>query len=62
MTLEQAQDIKKWRIAEGYTWRSVAQTFTEKYEKEVTNNQWVGISSCDDAMKLLGETVEDGWN
>lgn len=45
-----------------YTWRATAREFSTKYGTEITDNQWVGISLCDDAMKLLKETVEDGWN
>ena len=62
MTLQQAKDIKIWRTGEDCTWRTIALRYSAIYEKEVNSNQLYGMELCDEAMKLLGESVEDGWN
>ena len=62
MTTKQAQDIKQWRTVEECTWRTVASLFSAKYNKQTTSNQLYGMELCDEAMKLLGEEIEDGWN
>lgn len=62
MTLEQAQEIKIWRTVEDCSWRTVASLFSAKYLKETTSNQLYGMELCDEAMILLDENIEDGWN
>lgn len=64
LTAEQAQFIKDLRIHQEFTWRSVANAFREKYpdfgiryESSID-----GANLCEQAMKLLEEEVEDGWN
>lgn len=53
MNIEQAQDIKKWRIDEDCSWRTVAMNYSTKYDEEPTSNQLYGMELCFDAMKFL---------
>jgi hypothetical protein len=62
MTIKQAQDIKQWRTVEECTWRTVAMNYSTKYDLPITSNQLYGMELCYEAMTLLGEDVEDGWN
>ena len=62
MTIEQAQEIKVWRTVEDCSWRTVASLFSAKYNKTVSTKQLYGAELCDEAMILLGESIEDGWN
>jgi hypothetical protein len=63
-----ADDIKKWRLTDEYSWRSIASVFVEKYaefsEKHniISGNQVSGVMLCDAAMIKLKETIEQGWN
>lgn len=64
LTKEQAIFIKWLRVHQDHTWRAVAREFTEKYpELEYpTDNQIVGRDLCEEAMVLLDEVVNQGWN
>jgi len=62
MTTKQAQDIKQWRTVEDCSWRTVAMNYTTKYDLPITSNQLYGMELCDEAMTLLDEDIEDGWN
>lgn len=62
ITLEQAQEVKIWRIVEECSWRTVASLFSAKYLEKTTSNQLYGMELCDKAMKLLEEEIEDDWN
>jgi hypothetical protein len=62
MTTKQANDIKQWRTVEDCSWRTVASLFSAKYNETVISNQLYGMELCDEAMKLLEEEIEDGWN
>jgi hypothetical protein len=68
MTLSMAEDIKTWRVMLGYSWRAVATDFCLAYSsfskknKIVDGNQISGMQLCDVAMKILNETIEQGWN
>lgn len=62
MTSEQAKHIKIWRTIDDCTWRTIALRYSAIYEKEVNSNQFYGMELCDEAMKLLNESIEDGWN
>lgn len=70
LTKEQAFFIKKLRVDKEYSWRAVARDVSAEYpELGVAGNaeynygnQIDGMALCDAAMKMLGETIEDGWN
>jgi hypothetical protein len=70
LTKEQALFIKDLRVTKDYSWRAVARDVSGEYpELGVSGsveynmgNQIDGIALCDAAMKLLGESIEDGWN
>lgn len=78
MTKFQALFIKYLRIKNNCTWRSVAANYYNRYNEDGTmkpykeriifeyftigGNQLTGRWLCDEAMKLLNETVEKGWN
>lgn len=70
MTRFQALYIKYLRIRCEGTWRWVAAKYHSRYKDlkpfdfEITygGNQIDGMFYCDEAMKLLNEKVEDGWN
>ena len=60
MTKEDAEKVKKLRIADGNTWRGVAvEMFNEWGEKacwkEIPSNQLAGMALCEVACELLGE-------
>lgn len=62
MTLKQAKLIKIWRTVEDCSWRTIAMNYSARYDLPITSNQLYGMKLCDEAMGLLGESVEDGWN
>lgn len=70
LSMEQALFIKDLRVNQGYSWRAVARDVSEKFPelnvrgnaKENYGNQIDGLRLCDEAMCLLGEYVENGWN
>ena len=64
MTREQAEFVKEFRVILGYSWRAVHQEWCDQYENNTIKkgNQLKGIKLCNEAMELLNEKVEDGWN
>lgn len=70
MTKFQALYVKYLRVKLDGTWRWVAGKYNQRYvEKKPFSlhmtyggNQIEGMSLCDEAMKLLNEKVEQGWN
>lgn len=62
MTKFQALYIKVLRIRWDYTWRSIALEWFERYNVYNIFHQQFGRDLCNEAMKLLNEKVEDGWN
>lgn len=62
LTEEQALFIKDLRVGDGHSWRSVARHFIMEYGLEETVTQFMGAMLCEAARKVLGESVEDGWN
>ena len=70
MTLSQALFIKWLRIRQEGTWRWVYIQYNNRYNKQLPYNpdyigwgfQKEGLELCYEAMKLLNEKTEDGWN
>lgn len=64
MTLSQALFVKWLRIRQESTWRYIAIEYSKRYIGEYCNYglQMYGMNLCYEAMKLLNENVEDGWN
>jgi hypothetical protein len=64
MTSEQAEFVKEFRVVLGYSWKEVHREWSEQYENNtiLRGNQKKGIELCNEAMELLNEKIEDGWN
>ena len=67
MTRFQALFVKYLRIKEDGTWRYVCKKYIERYPfsfygKYIGGNQLVGMDLCNEAMNVLNEKIEDGWN
>lgn len=70
MTIQQALFVKWLRIRQEGTWRWVAGKYYDRYFHKLpysdiifhNKSQFHGIELCDEAMKLLNEKIEDGWN
>lgn len=70
MTRFQALFVKFLRIRCDGSWRWVAGMYGRRYVEKIPftptttygGNQLDGMFLCDEAMKLLNEKVEDGWN
>lgn len=63
MTVEDAELIKSWRM-DDCTWRRIAELADDRWPDWdiVFSNQADGRRLCDEAMALLGEDYDDGWN
>lgn len=70
MTQSQALFIKWLRVKQEGTWRWVELMYRARYKYKLPynelfhtdSNQLEGISLCDEAMIILNESPEDGWN
>lgn len=70
MTKFQALYVKYLRVNCGGSWRWVAGKYSDRYEKQLSfdidriteGNQLKGANLCQEAMILLNDKVEDGWN
>ena len=70
MTRFQALYIKYLRITCDGSWRWVAGKYSERYYQKLPfkmestsgGDQMDGIELCGEAMDLLDEKVENGWN
>lgn len=68
LTPEMVSDIRKWRVEQDSSYRTVAALFADSYitfsEKNnlMWGNQITGMELCDAAMVILNEKSEDGWN
>jgi len=70
MTRFQANFVKYLRVTCDGSWRWVAGKWDERYiskipfkfESTCGGNQIDGLELCREAMELLGETNEQGWN
>ena len=61
MTKEQAKEIKLMDNA-GFSDRKIAQEYIRKYKTSTENTrQEYGRELVEEAMKVLGETIDDGW-
>jgi hypothetical protein len=63
-TKEEAKMIKHWRIDRGCSWRKVAELAAAQWpDRHIeSGHQIEGRMLCDEAMDLLGEKIDDGWN
>ncbi len=63
MTREQAEFVKEFRVILGYSWKEVHREWSEQYENNTIQkgNQLKGMELCNEAMKLLNEKMQDGW-
>ena len=68
MTDEDAALIRRLRIDEGLTWRSVAEEFSEARGNELpwaaeARDQFDGMTLCEEAARRLGEDpAAPPWN
>ncbi len=63
MTLKRAREIRRLRVDEGFTWRSVADETSKSWGMRQTSNQFLGISFCLRAAEALGEDGDgEPWN
>lgn len=70
MTRFQALFVKYLRIRCDGSWRWVAAKYEDRYIHNNSfkiglthgGNQIIGRDLCNEAMNMLGEKVEDGWN
>ena len=62
LTKEQALEIKQWRVVENCSWHEISIRFTKKYEKDQRPDSYFGMCITDDAMRMLNEKLEDGWD
>jgi hypothetical protein len=70
MTIFQALYIKYLRVRCDGTWRWVAGKYSQRYdfrlpftdESTYGGDQFEGMNLCHEAMELLGESTENGWN
>ena len=70
MTKFQALFVKYLRIRREGTWRYVSAMWHNRYDFGIPFNencglicnQLNGINLCDEAMNVLNEKIEDGWN
>jgi hypothetical protein len=61
LTQEQALYIKKLRVTEGHSWRSVSRNFILQYEVQEITSQLMGILLCEGARKVLNEQDNTEW-
>lgn len=62
LTQDQAIFVKKLRVSEGHSWRSVARHFVMEYKLEDKPTHLMGVLLCEAARKALNELLEDNWN
>ncbi|WP_155372477.1 hypothetical protein [Catellatospora vulcania] len=63
LTLEQARQIRRWRVDEEASWRGVAQAATELWGSEFGDNQLYGEDLCRAAALILGEDARrEPWD
>jgi hypothetical protein len=65
LTPERAAFVRKLRVEEGYSWRSVAQACYDAWQGdwEPPSNQLVGMAICEAAAAHFGEGYMDkDWN
>lgn len=62
MTVARAKEVRRLRVDDGLTWRSVAAVVSEKWYYP-TSSQLLGVSLCEVAAKCLGEDGrQEPWN
>lgn len=62
MTVERAQEVRRLRVDDGLTWRSVAAAVSEEWDNP-TSSQLLGVSLCEVAAKCLDEDGrKEPWN
>jgi len=73
LTISQALFIKVLRIRYKCTWRAIHYRVNERYtlhkpfnstnkvEDDIVCNQIDGMALCEASMRVLKDTVEDGW-
>jgi hypothetical protein len=64
MTIDEARQIKEWRVNGGCSWRRVAEKAAEMWPDKgyESGHQLEGRELCNEAMDVLGEGADDGWN
>jgi hypothetical protein len=66
LTLEQAKQVRVWRVESGGSWRWVASKAYYVWDEPewlVEGNQLYGIALCEVAAELLGEDAyQEPWN
>ena len=55
ITVERAEQIRRWRVDEGCTWRGVASAASTTWASREEANQMLGVELCRTAADLLGE-------
>jgi hypothetical protein len=63
ITREKALQIRRWRVDDEMTWRSVAQAASDLWGSRYGSNQLYGMDLCRVAAYVLGEDPDrDPWN
>lgn len=64
MTIEEAKQIKEWRVNEDFAWWEIATKAAILWpSKDIAIDDEIdGYYLCNKAMKMLGESHKDGWN
>lgn len=63
MNEDRAKRVLRWRTQDHYTWREIAQHWSEFYGPDHGGNQLYGMDICDAAAEQLGGNMWDElWN
>lgn len=63
MDREIAEQVRKWRVDEEYTWRGVAAMASQKLDEDWGSNQFAGITLCEMAASFFEEDPnKEPWN
>lgn len=63
VTEEQARVVRQWRVKSGYSWRAVAEGFSQVYDGDWGDNQLAGLAICEKAAAWFKEDyLKPPWN
>jgi hypothetical protein len=63
VTVNIAREVRRWRVEEDHTWRSVAACADETWGTDTNGNQIFGRALCSASARLLGEDPDsEPWN
>lgn len=63
VTEAQARVVRRWRVDSGYSWRAVADAFSQVYDGDWGDNQLAGLAICEMAAAWFKEDyLRPPWN